>query len=217
MMIGPTSFIYMSISGKSYEAAKEEVQALWKDIRRWKKLIEEVPDAEELMICPSPSVKISTYRDYLEAARDYFESQGWEYELNREEIADKEFNDRLKDVNSISIDYGGFFGGGESRTITFDKDKIIMRRNFTGTVPSREELERKYYEEMTRDELLEELANLHIGEWKKMYDNPLVLDGISWSVTFKYNDGKKKTFCGCNRYPYNFYGFLDVMQIEPLD
>ncbi len=65
--------------------------------------------------------------------------------------------------------------------------------------------------------MLEELADLHIGEWKKEYEDPCVLDGTQWSVTFKYSGGKKKKFVGDNRYPYNFYSFLDIMQIESRD
>ena len=50
-----------------------------------------------------------------------------------------------------------------------------------------------------------------MGRWKKDYDNPYVLDGTSWDVTIKYNDGKKWKSGGCNAFPYNFSGFLDIM------
>ncbi|MBO4920813.1 MAG: hypothetical protein J5372_02740 [Lachnospiraceae bacterium] len=217
MMLGPVNFINGSISGKSYEAAKKEVQSLWKEIRRLKKVMEEEPDSDEMMICPMPPVKISTYRDYLEAARDYFEARGWEYELTKEEAADKEFNDRLKDVQSIEISYGGFLCGGEDRTLTFDGQKIITDSSYVLRVPSEEEMFREFYKGMTKDELLEELKNIHMGEWKKWYEDICVMDGIRWSVVFKYLDGKKRKFSGSNRFPYNFYGFLDVMQMEAIE
>lgn len=215
MMIGPTSFVNMILSGKSYEAAKREVRNLWREINRLKKVIEEHPDSDEMMICPMPGVKISTYRDYLDAAKEYFELQGWEYELSKEEIADKEFNERLKDVQSIEIDYGGYFGRSETRTITFDGNKINTDRDILGSVQSLRELNRKFYKGITKDMLLELLAELHIGEWKKVYEDHCVEDGTQWTVTFRYTDGKKKKYAGSNRFPYNFYGFLDVMQIEP--
>lgn len=217
MMIGPTNYIDMSISGKSYEEAKKEIQNLWKDIRRLKKLIEEVPDAEEMLICPSPGVQINTYKDYLEAARDYFESQGWEYVPTKEEIADKKFNDRLKDVQSIEVRYGAALSYRGLRTITFDGSKIVLDADLYNLYLPPEKKKQNPYENMTKETLLEELADLHIGEWKRFYENDCVLDGIEWSVTFKYLDKKEKTFSGGNRYPYNFYSFLDVMQIEPLD
>ena len=217
MMIGPANYIDMYLSGKSYEEAKKELKNLWKEINRLKKVIEEHPESEEMVICPMPAVKISTYRDYLESAREYFESQGWEYEYTKEEIADKEFNDRLKDVQSIKIEYGGYFGGCESRKIIFEDNEIITEREIFNAVPDSKELNRQFYKGMTRDILLSELAEFHIGEWKKEYEDPCVLDGTQWSVVFKYTDGKKRKFEGSNRYPYNFGGFLDVMEIEARD
>lgn len=217
MMIGPANFINESLLGKSCETAKKEVQSLLKEIRRLKKVVEEEPDSEEMMYCPMPDVKISTYRDYLEAAKDFFKSQGWEYEPTKEEIADKEFNDRLKDVQRIEISYGGYLSGYDERTITFDDQKIITDRSTTFALPSMRELSRKFFRGMTKDSLLEELKDLHIGEWKKWYEDTCVMDGIDWSVKFIYADGKKRNFSGSNRFPYNFYKFLDLMQIDPMD
>ena len=217
MMIGPTNYINMSLSGRSYEAAKREVRTLWREIGRLKKVIEEHPDSDEMMICPMPEVKIGTYRDYLEAAREYFESQGWKYELTKDEIADKEFNDRLKAVQSIEISYGACLGYRDIRKITFDGNKIVFDKDLCGMFLPPDKIKEKLYEGMTKETLLEDLADLHIGEWKKTYDNPNVLDGIEWHVDFKYTDGKKRGFGGCNRYPYNFYGFLDIMQIAPIE
>ncbi len=217
MMIGPTSFVNMSLSGKSYEVAKREVRNLWREINRLKKVIEEHPDSDEMMIYPMPGVKISTYRDYLEAAKEYFESQGWEYELTKDEIADKEFNDRLKDIQSIEISYGACLGYRDIRKITFDGNKIVFDKDLCGMFLPPDKIKGKIYVDLTKETLLEELADMHIGEWKKEYEDPCVLDGIEWHVDFKYTDGKKRIFRGCNRYPYNFYGFLDIMQIDPIE
>ena len=57
-------------------------------------------------------------------------------------------------------------------------------------------------------------VNDYIAKYKEIgkdYDNPDVLDGTSWDVTIKYNDGKKWKSGGCNAFPYNFSGFLDIM------
>ena len=99
----------------------------------------------------------------------------------------------MKNVQSIEIDYGGYFGRSESRKITFDGNKINVDRDIFNQIPSAKEMNRKFFKGMTKDMLLEELADLHIGEWKKEYENPCVLDGTQWSVIFKYTDGKKKT------------------------
>ena len=217
MMMGPGNFIEMELRGKSKEEALKAIKDLRKEMDRLKKVIEEEPESEEMMICPSPDVKISVYRDYLAAARDYFEEQGWEYKPSKEETADKEFNDRLRNVQSIMVEYGGFLCGGETRKITFNGDKILVDRNYRMAVPDIDELDREFYKDMVKDDLLEGLAGIHMGEWKKEYDDPCVLDGIQWSIVIRYTDGRKKVFEGSNSYPPGFYDFLDIMQIDVID
>ncbi len=70
---------------------------------------------------------------------------------------------------------------------------------------------------MEKAELLEALADLHLGEWKKEYEDPGVLDGNQWFVVINNFSGKAFKSEGSNRYPYNFYGFLDLMGIYDID
>ncbi len=214
MMIGPGSYIIENIQGKTREEAVKEVKSLWKEIRRLRKMIEEESQSEEMMYHPSPEVRISVYHDYIEATKAYFEEQGWEYEPSKEEIKDREFNERLDRIESIEVEYGGFFGGGVGLTITFDGEDIRANRIARPYSVNPDMTDRDELEGMTRTELLAELKDLHIGEWASNYDNPYVLDGTQWSVVFKYTEGKKREFDGSNKYPYNFDRFLDVMEIE---
>lgn len=220
MMIAPATYVEMELAGKSREQAIEEVKSLWKEIRRLKKIIEEEPDSEEMMICPMPDVRVSVYRDYIEAAREYFKDKGWEYEPEREEIADKALNDRLQDIQSIVIEYGGYFGGTEKRTITFEGEKILVEKEYTLRILSPEELQQNPAEEfhdMEKAEFLEEFADLHLGEWEKEYEDLSVLDGTQWSVVIKFSSGKVFKSYGSNRFPYNFSGFLDLVRISESD
>lgn len=220
MMIAPATYVEMELAGKSREQAIEEVKSLWKEIRRLKKIIEEEPDSEEMMICPMPDVRVSVYRDYIEAAREYFKDKGWEYEPEREEIADKALNDRLQDIQSIVIEYGGYFGGTEKRTITFEGEKILVEKEYTLRILSPEELQQNPAEEfhdMEKAEFLEEFADLHLGEWEKEYEDLNVLDGTQWSVVIKFSSGKAFKSYGSNRFPYNFSGFLDLVRISESD
>ncbi len=220
MMISPETYVEMSLVGKSHEQAKIEVNSLWKEIRRLKKVIEEEPNSEEMQICPMPDVRIEVYRDYIEATKEYFKSKGWEYEPAKEEIADKVFNDRLQDIQSIIIEYGGYLCGGGKRIITFDGEKILVDKDYMLRVPSTEEMQEDSsdcFREMGKTEFLEELAAFHPVEWKKEYVNPSVLDGIQWSVVIKFSSGKDFKSEGSNRFPYNFRGFLDFMGISEID
>lgn len=220
MMIAPETYVEMELAGKNREEAIKEVKSLWKEIRRLKKIIEEEPDSEEMMIHPMPGVRISVYRDYIEAAREYFKAKGWEYEPAREEIADKAFNDRLQDIQSIVIEYGGYFGGTEKRTITFEGEKILVEKEYMLRIPSPEEMQEDPSDEFQgteKSEFLEELSDYHLGEWAKEYEDLNVLDGTQWSVVIKFSSGKAFKSEGSNRFPYNFYEFLDFLGISESD
>ena len=104
MMIAPSTYVETELAGKGREEAMKEVKSLWKEIRRLKKIIEEKPDSDEMMICPMPGVRISVYRDYIEAAKEYFRVKGWEYAPEKEEIADKKVNDRMQDTHCFRIE-----------------------------------------------------------------------------------------------------------------
>ena len=216
MMISPNSYVEFELKGKTREQALNEVRSLKKEIRRLEKVIMEEPESEEMMVHPMPNVRLSVSIDYLSATRKYFESMGWEYELSEEEKAEDEFNRRLQDIDSIEVNIGGYFEGGEYRKVTFDGEKVIDEHKFScRTEPLKETDEGLAY--LTKEEILEELSDLHMGRWKKDYDNPDVLDGTSWDVTIKYDNGKKWKSGGCNAFPYNFSGFLDIMDMSELD
>lgn len=146
--------------------------------------------------------------------------KGWEYEPEREEIADKALNDRLQDIQSIVIEYGGYFGGTEKRTITFEGEKILVEKEYMLRIPSPEELQEDSVDEsrgMDKAEFLEALADFHLGEWEKEYEDLNVLDGTQWSVVIKFSSGKAFKSNGSNRFPYNFNGFLDLVGISESD
>ncbi len=220
MMIAPETFVEMELSGMGREEAVREVMSLWEEIRRLKKVIEEEPDSEEMMICPMPDVRISVYRDYIEAAKEYFEIKGWEYEPAEEEIADKAFHDRLQDIQSIIIEYGGYRSGTGKRTISFEGEKILVEKEYMSrglNVEGLGETTSDDFRGMDRSEFLEQLADFHLGEWEKEYEDYRVLDGTQWSVVIKFSSGKDFRSYGSNRFPYSFYGFLDLVGISGID
>ena len=81
MMISPDSYVEFELKGKTREEALAEIESLKEEIRRLKKVIKEEPNSEEMMMHPMPDVKISVYEDYLDAAKKYFESMGWKWNV----------------------------------------------------------------------------------------------------------------------------------------
>ncbi len=220
MMIMHTSYVDNVLVGKSREQAIKEIKSLWKEIRRLKKIIEENPDSIEMKTCPNPIVKIGAYRDCIETAKEYFKSQGWDYEMCREEISGKVFNDQLHDIQSITVKYGGYLCGGEIKTITFEGEKILVDKEYMLRIPNEEEFLQDpsdYFNNMKKNELLEKISWLYLGEWEKEYDDYNVLDGIQWSVVIKFSSGEDFKSSGSNRFPYNFDNFLYLMGMSEKD
>lgn len=81
--------------------------------------------------------------------------------------------------------------------------------------PERDETEKK----IDKNELLNQLSKLYIGEWRKDYTPERfgysVLDGTQWQLKLEFNNGRRPCkFGGSNSYPYNFNKLLDIFEIE---
>ena len=64
-------------------------------------------------------------------------------------------------------------------------------------------------EKMTKDDFLDGIADLHIGEWDKNYSPRRfgyeVLDGTQWHLYIYFSNGIRTVKIeGSNAYPYNF-------------
>ena len=70
----------------------------------------------------------------------------------------------------------------------------------------------------TKDEFLDGIRELHIGEWRTSYMNSDVLDGTQWELTVEFTDGHKpfKTG-GSNAYPYNLDALQELFGIDPTE
>ena len=71
------------------------------------------------------------------------------------------------------------------------------------------------YEPFTKDEFIKGIAELHIGEWKRSYVDPMVLDGTQWSIDIEYEgDHKPVHIDGSNAFPYNFDDLLEFLGVN---
>lgn len=73
-------------------------------------------------------------------------------------------------------------------------------------------------EVMDKDEFLERLAKLHIGEWRRGYDTRRfgyeVCDGTQWELEIYFsNHHKPVKIYGNNAYPYNFDRALELFKV----
>lgn len=113
-------------------------------------------------------------------------------------------------VESITVEYGGFFGGTERRVIKHNGDQIVVERLFfNGASDDGIPL----YENITWFGLLKRMDAL-IKDWKEEYNDPDVLDGTQWSLDIEYVDGKEEHYWGSNMFPDNFEAFLNAIEMK---
>ena len=218
MMISPETFYEENLKGKSAGEILRVIKSLKREINRLKKIAESNDVLPEKMIDPDPLTQIKVYREYLERAKFAYAEAGGEYKPTKAEVKGQEFNESLRLMKKFVFEYGGFCSGYETHSYTFVGEKVLFEfRHGFGQEP----FDLPVYESITKEEFLGRLAELHIGEWKKNYVNPSILDGTQWSIDIEYEGDRKPVHIdGSNKFPYNFddlLGFLGVDNEDDLD
>lgn len=214
MMISSDYYYEINLKGKTKEEILKEIRSLKREISRLKKVIAEGENSPENMIDPSPSTRISCSREYLEEAIRAYEEAGGEYVPTKAELKEKAFNDSLEYLESITFTYGGYLIGEEERTVTITEDLVTMESYSLFGKPLLEYPEDQIYE---KDEFLEQLKGLHISEWKRSYEELLIMDGVQWELKLKFSNRKRAVrYSGSNAFPYNFDAVLDLFNVRPI-
>ena len=115
-------------------------------------------------------------------------------------------------IQKIIIEYGGFFGGAERRTLIHDGEVIFVEREFyNGASDDGKTL----YSGKNWSSLIDDLNKLNIDNWDEKYDDPDVMDGVQWMLDIQYENGGEGIHCwGSNKFPENFNAFLKVMEMK---
>ena len=216
MMMSPNAYVDFEVRGLPKEKVLSRIHGLQRNMASMKNQAEsefEINPGDRVR-CPSLRVRIDVTREYIAETERYYQEIGGIYEPNALEKRAVEFDANMEHIKAISIRYGGYFGKSEERKLIRDGNGIVVERNCF-PYSSEEDFNAKFYEGLTWQDIIEELADIHMGEWKNRYENINVLDGTQWSVELEYDNGvRTKRFYGSNKYPYNFEKFLDVMEME---
>ena len=219
MMISPDTFYEMKLKGKSKEEIMTVIRGLKRKITRLKNVMEH-PDYKnrKMAMQPCESVQIAMNREYLKQAKRALKEVGCIYESSKSEIKLEIFNDNIPYISKITFNIGGCFGGKTIKTFIFDDEKIYTN---TLNMPHCDIADFDKYEElqMDKNDFLEKLKDLHIGEWRREYNlrrfDCFVMDGTQWSLSVAFSNGCRRVkIHGSNDYPYNFDGLLDLFGIE---
>lgn len=208
MMISPESYFELYLKGKSEKEILSAIRGLKNQIGHLKNTMEHPDYGNAPLVHPTEAVRIWCTRLYLERAKQALLEMGVSYTPSQAEVKAKQFQDNIDYISKVRFEYGGYFGGYEFYTITVDEAHIHFN------------LEHSLYEKptnlpvttdypMSKDDFLDGLRELYIGEWRPSYRTErfgyVVLDGTQWSLQFEYNNGIKPiSYYGSTSYPYNF-------------
>ena len=217
MMMAPEMFYTERLQGKSVAEIKSVIRSLKREMARLKNMMEH-PNYKSTML-PSEDTRLSMARDYLERAKQALVEAGGTYTPTKAEEKVATFDESLQNISKIEFSLVSFGCGIEARTYTFEGETVhvdVLHALFSDPADWDD------ITEWDRDELLSELKELHIGEWRRRYDISrfgfLMLDGESWQLTIHYRNAKRAVnIKGENSYPYNFGRLLELFGVEMPD
>ncbi|RVU55861.1 hypothetical protein EF514_01220 [Anaerosphaera multitolerans] len=213
MMISPETYYDHNLKGKSASEILSKIRGLKNEIGRLKNLMESPGYNQIIHYYPSYETQLWCNRLYLEKAKQALADMGEKYKPSKQEQKVEAFDASVRFIEKIVFSIGGYFGGYEERTLAFQGDNVSMTVR-----PSLYALE-DHFEVVnvphSKNEFLDTLTSLHIGEWKASYDNPYVSDGTQWKLEIYFSNGHKKVKkVGSNAYPYNFNALCDLIGIQ---
>ena len=213
-MISPEYYYEEYLKGKNENQILSAIRGLKNCIGYLKNVVENPNYGTEPMIHPSEDVQISCNRLYLQRAIKALDDMGCPYKYSKAEMKSIKLQKDLEHISKMIFEFGGYFQGFTEYTIEIADDSATMS-SINRLSPERNEAKKK----IDKNELLYQLSELYIGEWRKDYNSErfgfVILDGTQWQLKLEFNNGRKPCeFSGINCYPYNFNKLLDIFKID---
>lgn len=221
MMISPEGYYEEYLKGKTAEQIMTTIRGLKQEIGHLKNTMEHPDYGREPIMHPSEDVRLWCTRMYLDRAKEAFAEAGGVYNPSKAELKAAAFDESVPAICKIVFTIGGFFSGNETHIITLDDEHLHKDVEHSLILkPSNFCIPPDY--PVGKEEFLDGLRELHIGEWRSNYDPRRfgyeVLNGTQWELEIFFSDGHKPMkICGSNSYPYNFNKFLELLGIEPME
>lgn len=216
-MISPESYYDEFLKAKNAKQILTAIRGLKQEMGRLRNTMEQ-PDYDSIdTICPSASTRLWCTRLYLDRAKQALIAAGGLYSPSKAEQKAELFDASIPAIRKVVFRVGGFFDGYETRTITLDEEHLHCDVEHS-LIQKPSNLSDGLDYPCDKEEFLDGLRNLHIGEWRTDYMNPNILDGTQWELEIVFSDGHKpfKTG-GSNAYPYNFGELQELFGIDPDD
>ena len=216
MMISPETFYDMELAGKSIRDIKKVVNDLKQEMKHLVHIMES--PGYRPMMRPDESTRLSCIREYLAKAIEALKEKGGRYELTKEEQKAAEFDENIPYIQKIVYATNSFFGGDNTYTMDLSEEAPLLKIKLWG-FEEEDRDNRPIEDRPDKQEFLQALSRLHMGEWQNRYDphrfGYVVCDGTQWELQVFYSNGKETvTIEGDNVWPHNFQDFVQLMGIE---
>lgn len=215
MMISPEGYYEEYLKGKNEKQIMTAIRGLKQQIGRLKNIMESPDYGNGAIVKPSESTRLWCTRMYLDRAKQALADVGGAYTPSKAEQKAELFDASIPAIYRVIFSIGGFFGAYETRTFTLDEEQLHFDVDHSIiSKPSNLPIDQDY--PCDKEEFLDVIRDLHVGEWRTNYMNPDVLDGTQWELTIEFSNGHRpfKTG-GSNAYPYNFAALQELFGVEP--
>ena len=219
MMISPEGYYEYFLKGKSPAQIMRCIRSLKREMNRLRNIVDH-PDYPYRTdaIDPSESVQLIMSREYLETAKQALVEAGGTYIPTKAEQRIAAFDKSVPFISKIIYTSGGFCSGYSRKTFIFGESKLLMKTEDLLSDEEPVEVDISLY----REEMLGELAELHLGEWRRHYNllryGMAVLDGVQWELKIHFSNGHRMVkISGNNAYPYAFRDLADVLGLSFAD
>lgn len=209
LMISPDLFYERELKGKSSSQILSKIRGLKNVIGELKNIIEK-PLSFYNIDNNSIHAELTFYKMYLEKAKEALHEVGVEYQPSKAEKRALKIDERISYLSELVYSIGGFFEGYTTFTIRFCEEYMEVKKEVSYDENSVEVKKVSYPK--SKEAFLNELRDIHFGEWKSRYDDFNVLDGTQWILKMYFSKNYRKlSFSGSNSYPYNFNEFCDLI------
>ena len=170
-------------------------------------------------VCPTEDTQLWCTRLYLERVKKALREMGAEYKPTLQEKRATDFDENIESIQKVTLNICTYLERWRIYTahigdeIKFDVENLMNFSPENSAIADDEAL--------TKEEFLEGLRELYIGEWRKNYSierfGYTVCDGTHWELTIEYNNGHKTFTCiGDNDYPYNFEQLTELFGTDEI-
>ena len=165
----------------------------------------------KLKVEPSTWLRLCLAREELGWAIKACVDSGYEYEKTKGEARKEKMIEKLEKIKSFSLyrDACPSFNSG-AWILEFGEDKVDGSHTDIKRVDGKYEIIKKHFL-VEREEVMENVFDLHVEEWKKKYEEPLVLDGERWRIELEFSDGEKWCYEGYGDYPFSFFHLVEKL------